>query len=226
MTTDKMSYKLRNNEWIKISGKYKYFDSALKTNNLKKIICKNVIMNGSCVYGTKCLYAHTLDDQNVDKIRKLAYDIIRKKKSCKDINILTSRQLYETFKLLSNVCEQCENNKCTGGYNCKHGACKSEYAICLSDMNKGSCTKTCNKIHLTDYGLVPYCVQIAAHKNEKKLTSNISTVDNLSINFNHPINPNSEIVRQTHTVMPFNEMSLRTKSIFKIDIDKIEINVS
>lgn len=214
MTTDKMSYKLRNNEWIKVLGKYKYCDSTAKANNLKKIICKNIITNGSCVYGNKCLYAHTLDDQNVDKIRKIAYDIIRQKTDCKNVNILTNRQLYETFKILSNVCEQCEMNKCTGGYNCKHGACKNEYAICLSDMNKGVCNKTCNKIHLTDLGLIPYGMQLATTKR-----NNIDILVPFNI-----ANGDNKNEKQIYANEPTNDSIRGVKSIFRVELDKIEIN--
>ena len=34
--------------------------------NLKKILCHNILTFGSCNYGGKCLFAHKLDEQNIN----------------------------------------------------------------------------------------------------------------------------------------------------------------
>lgn len=139
-----------------------------QTENHKKILCKNITNNGKCLYTQKCVFAHTLDEQKVDKIRLEAYNIIKGTNNLSQINLIKDQQLYNTLVSLTTVCELCITNKCTGGYNCKHGACKNKYVICHTDLNKGTCNK-CDNIHLTIRGLVPYCAQII---NNLKIKTN------------------------------------------------------
>lgn len=73
------------------------------------------------------------------------------------------------------MCEDCLKHKCTGGYNCKWGACIPEILICYDDLNYGNCNKdetNCKHIHLTDLKLKPY------------YTTNKSNFNNLNNNLN------------------------------------------
>jgi len=148
------------NKWTQVKTKRdnkKINTEIIKDNkNLKKILCYNIITNNVCNYGNKCLYAHTLTDQNIDRKRKIAYDIIINKKNLDKINLKINYNLYTTLLELTKVCELCINNKCTGGYNCKYGSCLKKYCICLKDINYGNCKDKCGLIHLTEYGLNPY----------------------------------------------------------------------
>ena len=98
--------------------------------NHKKILCKNITSIGKCLYTQKCLFAHSLDEQKVDKIRILAYDIIKNKKDLSHLDLTKNEYLYNTLIALSGLCQNCNIKKCTGGYNCKHGACDKKYVIC------------------------------------------------------------------------------------------------
>ena len=49
--------------------------------NHKKILCQNFIINNTCSYDTKCLYAHSLSEQKIDIKRKKIFELI--KKTCK-----------------------------------------------------------------------------------------------------------------------------------------------
>jgi len=138
--------------------------------NHKKILCKNITMNGKCLYTQKCLFAHSLDEQKIDNIRNDAYDIIKGTLDLSNVNLIKDTQLYNTLVSLTTVCELCIVGKCTGGYNCKHGACKKKYVICHTDLNKGTCFK-CNNIHLTNRGLKPYCAQIIDNLKIKTKTN-------------------------------------------------------
>ena len=40
------------------------------------MLCNNFLEGKVCSYGDKCLYAHSIKDQNIDPIKKKAYDII------------------------------------------------------------------------------------------------------------------------------------------------------
>ena len=127
-----------------------------KIDNYKKILCKNINNLGKCIYNNKCLYAHSLEEQNVEPIRAIAYDMIKKKDDLSHIDLSKNKHLYNNLHSLSRLCQHCDEGTCTGGYNCKHGVCDKIYAICLTDLNKGTCKGACGKIHLTSKGLVPY----------------------------------------------------------------------
>lgn len=121
--------------------------------NLKKILCHNIITSGSCGYGNKCLYAHDLSEQNMDNIRKKAYDVLLNNADLSSIDLQKDFVLYRALLALTKMCEQCDKNKCTGGYNCKWGACSKKYHICIRDLNYGDCTHNCGCVHLSDRGL-------------------------------------------------------------------------
>jgi hypothetical protein len=124
--------------------------------NFKKILCKNIIgSNGSytCTYGTKCEYAHKLEEQTIDHKRKHAYEILENNEDLSNIDLREDHSLYRSLLELSSLCTQCDRNECTGGYNCKFGACMKKYHICQKDLNYGNCSTTCDKIHLSKRGL-------------------------------------------------------------------------
>lgn len=147
-------YTRNNNEIRSLSG------SQTENENYKKILCKNINNVGKCIYNNKCLYAHSLEEQNVDSIRILAYDMIKKDDDLSHIDLSKNKHLYNNLLSLTKECQQCLDRKCTGGYNCKHGVCDKNYVICQIDLNKGTCEGGCKKIHLTEKGLIPYGVII------------------------------------------------------------------
>ena len=135
--------------------------------NYKTIRCLNMLTNGSCTYGGKCKYAHSLEEQNIVGPRRMALDVILKQKDLSNIDISANKKLYGQLKCMTALCQKCIDSECTGGYNCKHGACDPKCVVCLEDMNKGTCKQTkCDKIHLTDRGLIPYGIRIT-HESEK-----------------------------------------------------------
>ena len=138
-------------------------------NNMKKILCYNIISGKKCNYNNKCLYAHNLSEQNIDHIRAVAYDILKDEtKNLGDINLIENNKLYETFCQLTKVCTSCEKKMCSGGYNCRNGAISRDLKICYDDLVYGNCKYTkCNYIHLTTRSLVPYLKQKNKLKSEK-----------------------------------------------------------
>src|SRR5271156_721956 len=56
-----------------------------KRENFKKILCKNIINNQTCMYANKCLFAHKLSEQTVEPIRKIAYDMIKDNVDLSDV---------------------------------------------------------------------------------------------------------------------------------------------
>lgn len=135
-------------------------ETKLRNENYKKILCKNINNIGKCIYNNKCLYAHSLEEQNVEPIRVQAYNMIKKNEDLSQIDLSKSKHLYNNLLSLTKECQLCLDKKCTGGYNCKHGVCEKKYMICQTDLNKGTCDGNCGKKHLTEKGLIPYGVNI------------------------------------------------------------------
>ena len=166
-----------NDSWRVVSKNNKHHDGSknqsfqdlkkknTKNKNHKKILCRNMITKGVCDYGTNCLYAHKLEEQNVNYDRKCVYDIILSTADLSNIDLQKDHELYKALLGLTILCDQCEKGKCTGGYNCKHGACMKKYQICQKDLTSGDCTDKCDKIHLTQRNLLPFCYNLKQNKN-------------------------------------------------------------
>jgi hypothetical protein len=173
-TNNNQKYNTESNqsiEFIEINNFLNKKKIKPKKENHKKLLCKNVILCKVCKYGSKCLYAHNLNEQKLDEIRDKAYKIIKGDIDASKINIHLDRDLYKVLLLLGDVCPGCKENNCTGGYNCKHGCCDSKYIICGSDINNGTCEGNCGKIHLTDRGLKPYFSYIMDFQKKKSIMS-------------------------------------------------------
>lgn len=130
-------------------------ESNGKNQNLKKILCHNMITSNICSYGNKCLYAHSLDEQRIDTDKKLAYELMFTSNDLSHIDLQKDIALYRSLLRLTKMCENCDNKKCTGGYNCKFGACAKKYHICIKDLNNGDCNGNCDCVHLTKRGMKP-----------------------------------------------------------------------
>jgi hypothetical protein len=160
--------------------------------NMKKILCNNILVYGSCSYGNKCVYAHSIHDQNINELRKKAYDIIIYNK-----NIISNpdKILYDTLLELTKVCSLCIHNKCPGGYNCKFGVFDKKYQVCYDDLQNGLCQiVSCNKIHLTNKGIKPINTTIKIFNNNDDIDDEYNDKHILSIlNDNIDININNFI---------------------------------
>jgi len=154
-------FKSTINEWQTASSKRKInkVQPEIIVENYKKTLCKNIGIFGSCIYGSKCKYAHSLEEQNIEPLRKQIYDLLKNDTDLSNINLFEEKNIYMEFLLLTKLCYLCNDNKCSGGYNCKNGSYDKKFIICISDLNTGKCnTKVCCKIHLTSRGLIPYDV--------------------------------------------------------------------
>lgn len=115
--------------------------------NKKRLLCYSYLNNENCNYSQKCTYAHSLDEQIIDEDKISIYKIIFKS----NLNNLSSNyfnnieDIYKGLIFMSNICHSCKDNNCTGGYNCRNGACNSTIKICKSDLLTGECN--INKIY-------------------------------------------------------------------------------
>jgi hypothetical protein len=153
-----------------------------QNNNLKKILCENMIYNGECKYDKKCLYAHTIDEQNINEKRKHIYDLIDSTDDLSHIDLKKDYTLYKSLLELTKMCKKCITNVCIGGYNCKLGSCVTKYCICGNDLNNGFCKSSkCEYVHLSKRGLKPYYKKDKKHKkNSDNCTNGTNSSSNSS----------------------------------------------
>lgn len=199
--------------------------------NKKKLLCTNIIHSGSCCYGQKCMYAHSLSDQQIDPIRKKAYDLLFSSNNLSHINFQNDVQLYRSLRDLTNYCNK---EYCTGGYNCKHGVCGIEnkkYIVCIKDLDYGDCSdKHCKFVHLTLRGLKPFyhgyssticsTIETNNYANIKNIKNNLNNQSNniiLNINDNSNDNSNDYISDMLSDVLSDDSISSTTSSDTKIN---------
>lgn len=205
---EKHTYKLpSNNDWIyskKINGSKIYYtdkndkkQTRQDNKNIKKILCLNVILYGSCGYGDKCLYAHKLSEQQIDSPRESAYNILMNVGDLSHIDLQKNHSIYRSLLELTKLCDQCELRKCTGGYNCKFGACDKKYHICIKDLNNGSCNNECECVHLSLRGLKPFYINnnivsnITTNTSRLTITPDINNNNKLDIELNDDLSTSS-----------------------------------
>jgi hypothetical protein len=160
------------------------------TDNYKKIMCKNMICDLVCIYNENCLYAHTLEEQKIDTVRSVVYDMVKKSDDLSHIDLLNDKDLYSNLLILTKLCYNCENKICNGGYNCKHGACNKKYVVCYTDIVKGYCNGNCDKNHLTKKGIIPYGARLI--KNNKLKTYSYNKTYNSFKDTNKKVNKDKE----------------------------------
>jgi hypothetical protein len=160
-------------------------------NNVKKILCLNILNKKECVYGNNCIFAHSLEEQNKDKYKNMIINFIKNNKDLSKINLMDDIKLFNELMVFTNKCEKCLNKKCSGGYNCKYGVCNLNLLICRDDLLNGNCCNECmkdenhnmrciNGIHLTYKKLIPFNINKIIRingKNIKTILLNDTTID-------------------------------------------------
>lgn len=166
--------------------------------NEKRLICFSVIKNQACNYGEQCTYAHSLYEQKIDDDKKFIYQIIFDKNLMNICSITNPKieEIYRNLLFMTNICNDCKNMTCTGGFNCRNGVCHESIKICKNDLLTGECLnktielqcsddiidkfrndeferctnyKGCiNGHHLTTRNLVPYYKYIHQKENSRK----------------------------------------------------------
>lgn len=135
--------------------------------NFKKLLCYNIVNNLKCVYKNKCMFAHTLEEQNKEQLRSFIIDMIYKLDNLSNINIYENKILYDELLIYTKECKNCINKKCPGGYNCKFGTCLKENKICYNDLVHGKCYNILNVLIFND--IKNYRCIHGLHLSEKKL---------------------------------------------------------
>lgn len=165
--TDCFGHDNSHNGWRTVENKKN--KKKIRNCNLDKYkttLCRNTFNKGLCDFKCTCKFAHSIEEQILRGVRKIAYDMIKLDDNLGYINLYDDKDLYEELLKLSNVCPKCISNECFGGYNCRDGVFDPKYQICKLDLVKGHCdNENCNKIHLTKKGLI--CYETSCMKNIK-----------------------------------------------------------
>jgi hypothetical protein len=191
----KFDYAIKRNTWVN--------ERKEKKINHKKILCQNVILNGSCMYTDRCLYAHKIDEQKIDIKRKKIFDLLDSTCDLSFIDINKHNDIYKEFLLFTKPCLDCLNNKCTGGNNCKFGSPNIKYIVCYDDLNYGKCEDLeCNRKHLSKRGLKPICYNISLVLTQpvidnismiQPIFNNLLLINNIERTYRNLTNDNSDI---------------------------------
>lgn len=167
-------------------------------NSKKRLICFSKINDEKCMYGAKCTYAHSLDEQIIDEDKYYTYQIIFDKNQMKFYSLINPKteDIYKNLLFMTHICDQCQIKKCTGGHNCRNGVFDISLKICKNDLLSGECLnklidividkqllnklktnnfepcdsyKGCiNGHHITQRNLIPYYKYIQQKENTKK----------------------------------------------------------
>lgn len=173
----------------------------MELENVKKILCYNILNNNKCSYGNKCMFAHSIDEQKKETYREFIIDVIFKSNDLSNVNICEDSKLFTELLIFTKECKNCLIKKCNGGYNCKYGTCVSNLKICKNDIITGKCKKEINKntsscingIHLTEKKLIPYNLQLYTYPNTNFL---LYGVNNPNINRLLLNNDNMENIKE------------------------------
>lgn len=166
--------------------------------NEKRLICFSSINGEKCSYGLNCTYAHSLADQIIDEEKKFIYQIILDKNLMNFFSMTNPKtdEIYKHLLFMTHLCDNCNNGKCTGGYNCRNGVCHLALKLCKNDLLTGECLnkiveipvnesivdklktnnfepctmyKGCiNGHHLSQRNLIPYYKYVHQKENSKK----------------------------------------------------------
>ncbi len=116
----------------------------------KKMLCISILKSQSniniesCMYGNKCSYAHSILDQRIETKREEYYKIMfDKNNTIKNIN----KDLFKELNILCDICDECYNDVCQGGLNCKKGVYRKYFKICRNDFY-GNCINTLTEINI------------------------------------------------------------------------------
>lgn len=124
-----------------------------KQNNEKRLICYSIINNEKCTYGKTCTYAHSMEEQIIDTDRKYIYQIMLDKNLMSFYSLSSDKidDIYRQLLFFTHVCNRCLKNKCTGGFNCRNGACDISLKLCKNDLLTGECLNRIVEIETKEF---------------------------------------------------------------------------
>lgn len=107
--------------------------------NGKKLMCRSMTAHKYCIRMHDCSYAHTLEEQQLDPAKLLTIQLMLNREMIHPVHQID--RIYQESLSMSRLCDGCHNGDCTGGYNCRNGACHRELLVCCDDIYNQSCTR-------------------------------------------------------------------------------------
>lgn len=198
--------------------------------NFKKLLCYNIVNNNECLYKSKCMFAHSIEEQKKEVIREHIYYLINTCEDLSTIDINENKELLNELIIYTKECKNCIYKKCPGGFNCKFGVCLKELKICYNDLIYGKCfnnlrdestlegnpVKRCiNGIHLTEKKLIPYQPR---SNNETNLSDLALFINDFNYGINNKFNTitlilNDNTIEKVKQLLNYNDKRLNKKLI-------------
>jgi hypothetical protein len=198
--------------------------------NFKKLLCYNIVNNNECLYKSKCMFAHSIEEQNKEVIRDHIYYLINICEDLSTVDINENKELLNEFIIYTKECRNCIYKKCPGGFNCKFGVCLKELKICYNDLIYGKCScnlrnettlegkpiKRCiNGIHLTEKKLIPYQQRL---NNESNLSDLSLFLNDLNYGIKNRFNTitimlNDNTIEKVKQLLKYNTKKINNKLI-------------
>jgi len=119
-------------------------DNEIRTVRTKKrLLCFSMTKNKPCNYGIECSYAHSLNEQIIDSDR---LELFRMILSSEKVMPLDSSK-YKALISFTYGCKKCQENICSGGYNCKYGVSQI-LKVCRNDLMTGNCLNELESVNV------------------------------------------------------------------------------
>jgi hypothetical protein len=139
-----------------------------EVSNNRRLLCNSVTSDGNaingrgnfvCYHGPSCTYAHSLEEQQIDEKKLSIYRAILDQDYTSQIvtDPASHTDIYHGFISSSSICERCYAGECTGGYNCRNGACCHDLLICRNDILFNQCKEEVNMIKLSPKMIKKFC---------------------------------------------------------------------
>lgn len=120
------------------------YSLSVYISHIKRLICYSVVNGKPCKYGSKCTYAHSIDEQVIDEDKMELYRTVLTHMS----NVKFDDLMYRKIENLGYICNACRKGRCTGGYNCRNGVFDMSLKICKNDFLTGTCSNELIKIEI------------------------------------------------------------------------------
>ncbi len=73
--------------------------------NIKKLLCYNIVNNAKCMYKGKCMFAHNLNEQKKDPLREYIYNMIYNWDDLSYIDLYNDKLLFDDLNLYTKECK-------------------------------------------------------------------------------------------------------------------------
>ena len=174
----------------------------------KKLLCESFLKYGCCKFNDQCTYAHGTEYQSIDDDKYESLMLIVDDQAITEMNNNNDhdkvQEIYQSLLRLTNICTDCVDGSCIGGYNCRFGASEKDIKICKQDYLSGNCEnnlltytfseKIADKMgipglldkkfhrcrngqHITKRGFIPFYIYINSRDDSKNEFTSVRKIE-------------------------------------------------